>query len=1370
MTIAAKHFDPVIGVDVHIIQPPGPVPPVPIPHPFVGFVIDPIDYAPVIGASVEVNGLKRAQAGSSVKPTPPHIPIGGTFVKPPGNEGEVFMGSATVSADGDAFSFLGVPVLTCQDIGMPPPPRSKKKSKIVSMVLPTSVLLAIPMGGLVTVGGPPTISVMALGMRAGMAALGAALRKIKKLRKGPRRPSKWKQCSDRIHEVADDLLKKLRLGPQARQRVHRAICTVTGHPIDVATGKVFTEFVDLDIPGPIPLKLERVYFSTAHAVAGPLGHGWSHSFDQALLVGQRDVVIRLGDGRGVAFPRLRVGSSAFNRKEGLTLLHEDSGYVLVTKDRLLHRYGVPFQDGVQRLSSIEDSVGHRIELAYDPLGRLIAIVDSAHRRFELELDEHGRVRRLLGPNPSEKDRRVELRSYHYDRAGDLVEARDALGARWRFSYRDHLLIQECNRTGLSFYFEYDSPGDDARCVRTWGDGGIYDHKVTYSEGSTSVVDSHGAVTKYRHERGLVVERTDALGGAWVTTYDDDALMLGEANPLGEETRQEYDELGNLVQRVDPDGARITFEFEDGLPVRVFDAMGGEWIHKFDAHGRMVERTDPCGATTRFIYDAQLVAILHAGGGKSRLRYDSGRNVSEIMAPDGTSTTWVHDRLGRLLKATSAGRTETRTVDLEGRVTRRILPDGNAEQRELDGEGRVVRLRDDHQDIRFEYAALGSITARVQGAHRVEFRYDKEQRLIAVRNEAGAVQRFGLSATGELVEEIGFDGGVRRYERDPVGRPMKVTRPSGLQSSFERDKSGRISRVVHSDGTEERYQYRADGHLVRAENRSVIVELDRDARGRVIEELQGGFRVTSTYDAAGNRVRVDSCLGAAVEYSHNIMGDMMGVRTSDGRWQASFERDMLGLEVGRDMPGVRVRWSRDTVGRPVEHHIWAAEGTHLSRRYTWETNDRLRAIDDSLRGRTTYGHDDRGYLTSARLPDGTIGLRIPDPAGNLFRTEDRSDRLYGPAGNLLEARSPEGTTRYEYDADGNLVRKREPGGGVWHYAWDAAGMLCQVTRPDGRVVELEYDAFARRISKSFGGRKTRWVWDGDVPLHEWSERHEQSTAAKAAPLVAVDLEAGRGQLDANLARAQSLDQGTAEAPILWLFEAERFAPLAKVVNGREYAIVTDELGVPLSVMDEVGRAVWSGTLDAFGELRTVTGARSACPFRWPGQYEDSETGLYYNRYRYYDPQSGEFISRDPVGLAGGLALYGYPPDPLTWADPSGLTGLPKCGNAAGGVHGNSRLSTRAQHGYEIVDTTTGEVVKTGVSGGARTASGGSVRANRQANAWNREAGQAGRYEPRVVQEVPAGPGAREQILQWEAENAARLREAGQLRDPTRHTRP
>lgn len=98
------------------------------------------------------------------------------------------------------------------------------------------------------------------------------------------------------------------------------------------------------------------------------------------------------------------------------------------------------------------------------------------------------------------------------------------------------------------------------------------------------------------------------------------------------------------------------------------------------------------------------------------------------------------------------------------------------------------------------------------------------------------------------------------------------------------------------------------------------------------------------------------------------------------------------------------------------------------------------------------------------------------------------------------------------------------------------------------------------------------------------------------------------------------------------------------------------------------------------------------------------------------------------------------------------------------------SLDAQHGYEIVDTQTDEVVKTGVSGGKRTADGGSVRGNSQANKWNGKAGQPDRYQGRVVHEVPEGPGARQEVLGWERAHARELRAQGQLGDRDKHKRP
>lgn len=156
MIPAAKHFDIVSGVDVHMIQPPGPVPPVPIPHPFVGMLQDPAD-VPMQNATVTINGMPRAFAGTIGVCQPPHIPIGGAFVSPPTNDCELMMGSSTVTVDGDGAGFSGLPVLSCQTVGQPAVPRmnSKKKGKLKGLVLPTSVLSVIPAGLPVTVGGAP---------------------------------------------------------------------------------------------------------------------------------------------------------------------------------------------------------------------------------------------------------------------------------------------------------------------------------------------------------------------------------------------------------------------------------------------------------------------------------------------------------------------------------------------------------------------------------------------------------------------------------------------------------------------------------------------------------------------------------------------------------------------------------------------------------------------------------------------------------------------------------------------------------------------------------------------------------------------------------------------------------------------------------------------------------------------------------------------------------------------------------------------------------------------------------------------------------------------------------------------------------------
>ena len=244
------------------------------------------------------------------------------------------------------------------------------------------------------------------------------------------------------------------------------------------------------------------------------------------------------------------------------------------------------------------------------------------------------------------------------------------------------------------------------------------------------------------------------------------------------------------------------------------------------------------------------------------------------------------------------------------------------------------------------------------------------------------------------------------------------------------------------------------------------------------------------------------------------------------------------------------------------------------------------------------------------------------------------RRYLSGGRLEQ----DGEWHCEYDGDGNLT-ERYLGTGKWldgkkdrwRYRWNADGSLAKVVRPDKREVEFTYDALGRRLSKSFGTTVTRWVWNGNVPLHQWKQRREYSVMEDR-----WNTDTERRDLT------------------VWLFDEESFVPMAMIKEGRSYSILTDQLGTPTEAYDADGNEVWSRVLDMDGNVIEETGNKGMVPFLFQGQYYDCETGLAYNRFRYYDPKTGNYISQDPIGLAGGNpTLYGYVFDPNTQIDPLGL---------------------------------------------------------------------------------------------------------------------
>ena len=181
----------------------------------------------------------------------------------------------------------------------------------------------------------------------------------------------------------------------------------------------------------------------------------------------------------------------------------------------------------------------------------------------------------------------------------------------------------------------------------------------------------------------------------------------------------------------------------------------------------------------------------------------------------------------------------------------------------------------------------------------------------------------------------------------------------------------------------------------------------------------------------------------------------------------------------------------------------------------------------------------------------------------------------------------------------------------------------------------YDALGRRLSKDAIGI-TCWLWNGNVPLHEWTPSQRRNE---------------QGEIE-----EYQKDLRT------WLFEEESFVPLALFQDGKAYSIVTDHLGTPVEAYNEKGEEVWYRRLDMNGKvieersmLYTSYKDYVKIPFLFQGQYYDEEIKLAYNRFRYYSPDMGMYISSDPIGLAGGFNTYAYVKDTNTWVDVLRLSG-------------------------------------------------------------------------------------------------------------------
>jgi len=1268
----AKFGDLSIGIDMHpTVTPPSPI--MPVPH--VGKVYDlmadimaqiAVALPPVsegvagvacnvlksMAPSVKVHNQWIAQAGISIL----HLPA---FVLHPAplvsgmSESEMWMGSSTVLADGAPCSTLTHPALSCNIVGVPTIPRKGKPKKVSKALLaPTSMLSTITsVGKPVLVGGPPTIDIFALAIKFGLKGLG----KI------------WKKIGDKFQDFIDRLRKQ---GKNKLADILQPIkCKVFGEPVDAATGRVYHTNVDFELPGPIPIVWERTYYSDA-AVDGPLGYNWHHSYNLGIRkLEEQAFVFRHADGRESFLPVLEPGGSYLDRKEQLEWTLDREGYLLTDIRGLQYRFGGPENRfGYRMVSSIFTKDGFRVRFEYASAGRLAGIVSSRGEFLKVETDELGRV---LCVSMKQDNEDIKLVRYRYDGRGDMVETTDALDVSKRFVYSDgHLLVQLTNQGGMSFHWEYEGKGENARCVHTWGDGGVMEYFIRYGKGCTRIRNGEDAETEYYYgEDKLIYKMVDANGGVTRQRYNEYQELEVTVNPEGYTRKTAYNGFGQPTRITDENGEDTYLDYDKNRNLVSLRTPGGKQLSwSYDEQDRVASRTTLGGEIIRYAYEDSVLRTITDGRGRTyTLTFNDRYDLELLQFPNGLFRRWEYDGRGRLVQAVDVKGNATRyAYDRADNLIRLEEPDGNVHLFEYDAMGNMVHAKDSIREVRFTYGALGVLKSREQERHRITFGYNSELQLRRIGNEAGDNYFFELDGLGQVVTEIGFDGLRREYERDGVGRVTRVNRPGDKWTEYLYDGLNNILKEEQYDGATSLYAYDKDGMLVKAENEENRLEFTRDRKtGQVTEEKQGEYTVSRTYDGEGNCTRITSSMGADIRHTYDEEGYLHTMQAGE-KWQASWVRDNTGLEIQRTFSGgVTVGTERDRFGREVRKTVRSGSIERGGYRYQWGIANRLLSKENEITGTVTrYDYDRFDFLIRQETTRGSetdVIYRVPDFIGNLFESPDKKDRKYSAGGKLVEDLE----YFYHYDDEGNLIFKefkqspkevvlfnrkqmeKELGikllgsGTGWRYEWYSNGMLREVIRPDGKPVTFRYDALGRRTAKSFKGEVTRWVWDGNVPLHEWkyNVRNQEDSVEKVIRPI-----------------------GDA---ITWVFEEGTFIPTAKIQGDRQYSIVSDYLGTPIQMYDEQGNKIWDCTLDIYGKVLTFDGSSlNDCPSRFQGQYEDEETGLYYNRFRFYDSNAGIYLSQDPIRLLGGNPiLYGYVKNSNTWVDIYGLNVFWSGGKAA-----------------------------------------------------------------------------------------------------------
>uniref|UniRef100_UPI000B02267C RHS repeat-associated core domain-containing protein n=1 Tax=Streptomyces cellulosae TaxID=1968 RepID=UPI000B02267C len=1009
---------------------------------------------------------------------------------------------------------------------------------------------------------------------------------------------------------------------------------------------------DVALPGALPLVFKR-RVESGYRFGRWFGPSWSSTIDQRLEIDAEGVVLVSEDGLLLAYPHPAPGLPTLpSHGPRWPLDREDGGYTVTDPQTRRVWHFADRGPDLAVLEQIDDRNGNWITFEYDAEGTPLAVVSSAGYDVRIST-EAGRVTDLRLAAADQ----VLMRYGYTD--GHLTEVINSSGLPLRFTYDEAGRVTSWTDTNDRAYtYEYD---DQDRCIAEGGTHGHMTLRLSYDETDpdtglrvTTATTAEGHTRRYLvNDACQVVAEVDPLGA--VTRFQRDRYhrLLSHTDPLGHRTTFRYDEAGNLLTLTRPDGREARAEYNDlGLPVKVVNPDGTVVRQTYDDRGNRTSVTSAAGQTTHFAYNeaGHLTSVTDPLGHTTTVVCDRAGLPLKITDPLGATTRYERDAFGRPVTVTDPTGAVTRlewTVD--GHLARRTAADGSTESWTYDGEGNCTTHTDPMGGIsRFEYTHFDLLTARTgPDGVRYNFDHDKELRLTKVTNPQGLTWTYDYDAAGRLITETDFDDRTLAYTYDPADRLTSRRNAFGEETRFEHNALGQVIRK-DAAGRITTYAHDMTDQLAEAIGPDdTRLTLLRDRYGLLRAETVDGRTLTYTYDELGRRTGRTTPTGATTTWSYDAAGRRAGMVASGRSIDITY--DPAGRELARRIgETVTLEHTFDPLGRLTTQSVTGAGDRAVQHRaYTYRADGNLIGIDDQLSGSRRFDLDATGRVTAVHAANWSETYAY-DAAGNQTSAHWPSSH---PGRDATGTRDYEGTritragnVRYEHDALGRITLRqktrlsRKPD--TWRYEWDAEDRLTSVTTPDGTRWRYTYDPLGRRTAKlrlAEDGEtvveRVYFTWDGATLC-------EQTTTSVTLPNRVTLTWDHRGLHPV----AQTERITTAYAP-------------QKEIGSRFFSIVTDLVGTPTELLDEQGDLAWRTRSTLWGTTAWAANSTTYTPLRFPGQYYDPETGLHYNYFRHYDPESARYLTPDPLGLVPAPNPTTYVHNPHGQSDSLGLA--PEC---------------------------------------------------------------------------------------------------------------